>query len=29
LETRHRDRGATFAPFGGWLMPVSYAGTVG
>ncbi len=29
LEGRHRDRGATFAPFGGWLMPVSYAGTVG
>ena len=29
LEDRHRERGATFAPFGGWLMPVSYAGTVG
>jgi len=29
LETRHRDRGATFAAFGGWLMPVAYAGTVG
>lgn len=29
LEIQHRDRGATFAPFGGWLMPVSYAGTVG
>jgi aminomethyltransferase len=29
LESRHRDAGATFAPFGGWLMPVSYAGTVG
>ena len=29
LEGRHRDRGATFAPFGGWLMPVAYAGTVG
>ncbi|MEZ5130562.1 glycine cleavage system aminomethyltransferase GcvT [Mycolicibacterium sp.] len=29
LESRHRERGATFAPFGGWLMPVSYAGTVG
>ena len=29
LEDRHRDRGATFAPFGGWSMPVSYAGTVG
>ena len=29
LESRHRDRGATFAAFGGWLMPVAYAGTVG
>ena len=29
LESRHRDHGATFAPFGGWLMPVAYAGTVG
>ena len=29
LEQRHRDRGATFAEFGGWLMPVSFAGTVG
>ena len=29
LEDRHRGRDATFAPFGGWLMPVSYAGTVG
>jgi len=29
LEGRHRDHGATFAPFGGWLMPVAYAGTVG
>jgi len=29
LENRHRDLGAAFAPFGGWLMPVSYAGTVG
>jgi aminomethyltransferase len=29
LESRHGDRGATFAPFGGWSMPVSYAGTVG
>ncbi|MCH9721050.1 MAG: glycine cleavage system protein T, partial [Actinomycetia bacterium] len=27
LEDRHRERGATFASFGGWLMPVSYAGT--
>jgi aminomethyltransferase len=29
LEAQHRDRGATFAEFGGWLMPVAYAGTVG
>ena len=29
LESLHRDRGATFAAFGGWLMPVAYAGTVG
>jgi len=29
LENQHRERGATVAPFGGWLMPVSYAGTVG
>ena len=29
LEDRHREHGATFAPFGGWLMPVAYAGTVG
>jgi len=28
LEARHRELGATFAEFGGWLMPVSYAGTV-
>lgn len=28
LEDRHRRLGATFAEFGGWLMPVSYAGTV-
>lgn len=28
LEQRHRDQGASFAEFGGWLMPVSYAGTV-
>ena len=28
LEDRHRDLGAAFAEFGGWLMPVSYAGTV-
>lgn len=29
LEDRHRELGAAFAEFGGWLMPVSYAGTVG
>ena len=28
LEESHRDRNASFAEFGGWLMPVSYAGTV-
>nr|WP_090277760.1 glycine cleavage system aminomethyltransferase GcvT [Mycolicibacterium komanii]CRL72691.1 glycine cleavage system T protein [Mycolicibacterium komanii] len=28
LEERHRELGANFAEFGGWLMPVSYAGTV-
>lgn len=28
LEQRHRELGASFAEFGGWLMPVSYAGTV-
>jgi aminomethyltransferase len=28
LEDRHREQGASFAEFGGWLMPVSYAGTV-
>ncbi|UEA35890.1 glycine cleavage system aminomethyltransferase GcvT [Mycobacterium avium subsp. avium] len=28
LEDRHRDLGASVAEFGGWLMPVSYAGTV-
>lgn len=28
LEDRHRTLGASFAEFGGWLMPVSYAGTV-
>jgi aminomethyltransferase len=28
LEERHRQHGASFAEFGGWLMPVSYAGTV-
>ena len=29
LEDRHRALGATFAEFGGWSMPVAYAGTVG
>jgi aminomethyltransferase len=28
LEDRHRELGAAFAEFSGWLMPVSYAGTV-
>lgn len=28
LEDRHRDLGAALGEFGGWLMPVSYAGTV-
>lgn len=28
LEDRHRELGASFAEFGGWSMPVSYAGTV-
>ncbi|HEU4363499.1 MAG TPA: glycine cleavage system aminomethyltransferase GcvT, partial [Mycobacterium sp.] len=28
LEARHRELGASFAEFGGWLMPVAYAGTV-
>jgi aminomethyltransferase len=28
LEDRHREQGASFAEFSGWLMPVSYAGTV-
>lgn len=28
LEDRHRALGAGFAEFGGWLMPVAYAGTV-
>ena len=28
LEDRHRQLGASFAEFSGWLMPVSYAGTV-
>ena len=28
LEEQHRALGASFAEFGGWLMPVAYAGTV-
>ncbi|EUA52171.1 aminomethyltransferase folate-binding domain protein [Mycobacterium xenopi 3993] len=28
LEDRHRELGANFAEFSGWLMPLSYAGTV-
>src|SRR6201993_1498749 len=28
LEDRHRELGASFGEFSGWLMPVSYAGTV-
>ena len=28
LEDRNRELGASFAEFGGWLMPVSYTGTV-
>ncbi len=28
LEDRHRELGANLGEFGGWLMPVSYAGTV-
>jgi aminomethyltransferase len=28
LDGRHRELGANFAEFSGWLMPVSYAGTV-
>src|SRR4030081_4066080 len=27
LESRHRELGASFAEFSGWLMPVSYAAT--
>ncbi|SDN59369.1 glycine cleavage system aminomethyltransferase GcvT [Allokutzneria albata] len=26
LHTAHRDLGATFAPFGGWEMPIQYSG---
>ncbi|WP_067565466.1 glycine cleavage system aminomethyltransferase GcvT [Nocardia acidivorans] len=29
IHNVHVELGATFAPFGGWEMPVSYAGTVG
>src|SRR5947209_11761616 len=28
LDDCHREQGASFAEFSGWLMPVSYAGTV-
>lgn len=28
LHSRHVDAGATFAPFGGWSMPLQYTGTV-
>ena len=28
LHAVHTELGATFAPFGGWTMPVSYAGVV-
>jgi aminomethyltransferase len=28
LENVHRDLGAKLAPFGGWLMPIEYAGTL-
>lgn len=28
LHSRHVEAGATFAPFGGWSMPVQYSGTV-
>ncbi|QBJ94915.1 glycine cleavage system aminomethyltransferase GcvT [Rhodococcus sp. ABRD24] len=28
IHSVHVDLGATFAPFGGWEMPVAYAGTV-
>ncbi|MBB1026006.1 MULTISPECIES: glycine cleavage system aminomethyltransferase GcvT [unclassified Dietzia] len=28
LHSRHVEAGATFAPFGGWSMPVQYTGTV-
>jgi aminomethyltransferase len=28
LEDRHRELGASFAEFSGWVMPLSYAGTV-
>ncbi|GAA5058495.1 glycine cleavage system aminomethyltransferase GcvT [Nocardia callitridis] len=29
IHAVHTELGASFAPFGGWEMPVSYAGTVG
>ena len=28
LHSRHDEAGATFAPFGGWSMPVQYTGTL-
>ena len=28
LEGLHRDLGAKFGPFGGWLMPIEYAGVL-
>ncbi len=28
LETRHRELGAKLGSFGGWLMPIEYAGTL-
>jgi len=28
LEDLHRDLGAKLGPFGGWLMPIEYAGTL-
>jgi len=28
LEGAHRDLGAKLGPFGGWLMPIEYAGTL-
>src|SRR5262245_52035069 len=28
LESVHRDLGAKLGPFGGWLMPIEYAGVL-